>query len=207
VNLDTDGFTETGGAAALNVLGDETTVTFTTLGLRASHQFSLDNGFSMTARGMLGWRHAFGDVTDRFVRGATAERQTDYFDALTKELSLRVSPGGGKAWFLRYTKPGERKRARLKIGTFPELSLAAARAAARDTRRAIAEGADPQAEKAAAKAAMTVRDLVETYVTRHASDLRSGDEVARRLRRNLSAEIGATAHYTARFAERPGCAF
>jgi outer membrane autotransporter protein len=36
-------------------------MTFITLGLRASTTFDL-NGASLTARGMLGWRHAFGDT-------------------------------------------------------------------------------------------------------------------------------------------------
>ena len=62
VNLSTDGFSETGGPAALNVRGRSTGVTFTTLGLRASQQFTLGS-MNLTARGTLGWRHAFGDVT------------------------------------------------------------------------------------------------------------------------------------------------
>ncbi|MDH7795539.1 MULTISPECIES: autotransporter domain-containing protein [unclassified Beijerinckia] len=62
VNLTTDGFSETGGPAALNVRGNSTGVTFTTLGLRASQQFNLGS-VSLTARGTLGWRYAFGDVT------------------------------------------------------------------------------------------------------------------------------------------------
>ncbi|QCI67184.1 autotransporter outer membrane beta-barrel domain-containing protein [Phreatobacter stygius] len=63
VNAATDGFTETGGAAALTGRSATGGVTFTTLGLRASTGFALDNGLSVTARGMLGWRHAFGATT------------------------------------------------------------------------------------------------------------------------------------------------
>lgn len=62
VNLQTDGFAEQGGAAALTVAGDSTDVTFTTVGLRASTAFTLA-GMEATARGMLGWRHAFGNTT------------------------------------------------------------------------------------------------------------------------------------------------
>lgn len=62
VNLSTDGFSETGGPAALNVRGRSSGVTFTTLGLRASQQFNL-GAMNLTARGTIGWRHAFGDVT------------------------------------------------------------------------------------------------------------------------------------------------
>lgn len=72
VSLNTDSFTEKGGAAALTDVSTSTYNTFTTLGLRASTSFDL-NGASVTARGMLGWRHAFGDITpvaiQRFVAG------------------------------------------------------------------------------------------------------------------------------------------
>jgi outer membrane autotransporter protein len=62
VSLHTDGFTEKGGAAALHADGQTTDTTFTTLGVRASTAFDLD-GMKATARGMIGWRHAFGDTT------------------------------------------------------------------------------------------------------------------------------------------------
>jgi fibronectin-binding autotransporter adhesin len=62
VNVHTSGFTEEGGAAALASASSDTDATFTTLGLRAATDFSL-GGVTATARGMVGWRHAFGDVT------------------------------------------------------------------------------------------------------------------------------------------------
>ncbi|WP_163086700.1 autotransporter outer membrane beta-barrel domain-containing protein, partial [Acinetobacter baumannii] len=63
VDVATDGFTETGGPAALSARGAATGVTVSTLGLRASSIIVLGNGITVTARGMLGWRHAFGDTT------------------------------------------------------------------------------------------------------------------------------------------------
>ncbi|MCZ8546090.1 autotransporter outer membrane beta-barrel domain-containing protein [Mesorhizobium qingshengii] len=62
VNLHTDGFTESGGAAALTSGSTTTDATFTTLGVRASTDVTV-GGVTATARGMFGWRHAFGDVT------------------------------------------------------------------------------------------------------------------------------------------------
>ncbi|WP_246686004.1 autotransporter domain-containing protein [Mesorhizobium sp. B2-4-6] len=62
VNLHTDGFTEKGGAAALTSAAATTDATLTTLGLRASSGFML-GAVSATAKGTLGWRHTFGDVT------------------------------------------------------------------------------------------------------------------------------------------------
>ncbi len=60
-NLHMGGFTEQGGAAALTVASSDIDAIFTTLGLRASATFDL-GGATLTAKGMLGWRHAFGDT-------------------------------------------------------------------------------------------------------------------------------------------------
>lgn len=61
VNLSTDGFTESGGAAALTAASNTVDTTFTTLGLRAKTDVSLGRA-EATLRGMVGWRHAFGDT-------------------------------------------------------------------------------------------------------------------------------------------------
>lgn len=61
VSLRTDGFSEKGGVAALTSRSIVTDTTFTTLGLRASTSFDL-NSMAVTAKGMVGWRHAFGDT-------------------------------------------------------------------------------------------------------------------------------------------------
>jgi outer membrane autotransporter protein len=52
--------TEQGGAAALRASGSSQNLGFTTLGLRAEAQVP---GMPLFARGMLGWRHAFGETT------------------------------------------------------------------------------------------------------------------------------------------------
>ena len=62
VSVRTDALTENGGAAALSIRGDSMDTTFTTLGLRSSAEFDIGTT-SVTARGLLGWRHAFGDTT------------------------------------------------------------------------------------------------------------------------------------------------
>ncbi|WP_248312082.1 autotransporter-associated beta strand repeat-containing protein [Bosea sp. BK604] len=61
VNLHTDGFNETGGIAGLSGRSDDTSLGYSTLGLRASTSFAL-SGMDLTLRGGLAWRHAFGDV-------------------------------------------------------------------------------------------------------------------------------------------------
>ncbi|TPK70886.1 autotransporter outer membrane beta-barrel domain-containing protein [Mesorhizobium sp. B2-4-15] len=62
VNLHTDGFSESGGAAALSSGSSTTDATFTTLGFRASTDVTI-GGVAATARGMFGWRHALGEAT------------------------------------------------------------------------------------------------------------------------------------------------
>ncbi|MGB3500394.1 MAG: autotransporter domain-containing protein [Mesorhizobium sp.] len=71
VGLRTEGFRETGGAAALSSAGGTTHLTFTTLGLRAEHVISL-GVVDVTLRGMAGWRHAFGDVSPGSTHGFSA---------------------------------------------------------------------------------------------------------------------------------------
>jgi outer membrane autotransporter protein len=62
VSLATDGLGEKGGAAALTSASSTTNATFTTLGARAATSFSL-GATTATAKGTLGWRHAYGGVS------------------------------------------------------------------------------------------------------------------------------------------------
>jgi outer membrane autotransporter protein len=64
VGAHSGGFAEQGGAAALHSGSSTTDTTFTTLGLRAQADFAL-GGAELTARGFVGWCHAFGDVTPK----------------------------------------------------------------------------------------------------------------------------------------------
>lgn len=61
VNLNTDGFTENGGFAALTSRGSTLDATFTTVGLRVESHFDLD-GLAVTASGMAAWRHSLNQV-------------------------------------------------------------------------------------------------------------------------------------------------
>ena len=58
IYLDTDGFSESGGDAALAASSDTDSMMFATLGLRGAMQ--VDDMIHL--RGMTGWRHAFGDT-------------------------------------------------------------------------------------------------------------------------------------------------
>ncbi|MBH0239115.1 tyrosine-type recombinase/integrase [Methylobrevis albus] len=113
------------------------------------------------------------------------KRQIEVFDANTKGLSVIASAGGARAFFLTFTDPQTGKRARRKLGNFPEMSLATARARAREGRGQVADGATPLPPPP--PAGITVAELVESYIERGMRDLRSKDAVARRLRVNLAA--------------------
>lgn len=125
VNLDSDGFHEDGGAAALKVKGSTKDVTFSTLGLRGTSRFDLGEA-ALGVRGMAGWRHAEGDVTptadvafgngEAFtIAGAPIEKDTAVFEAgidldfgagttlgltYSGEIGKDVEQHGGQASFL-----------------------------------------------------------------------------------------------------------
>ncbi|WP_244283459.1 autotransporter domain-containing protein [Pseudovibrio sp. Tun.PSC04-5.I4] len=61
VHLMSQGFTEDGGASALSAKEQSAAVTFSTLGVRATSQFTL-GGMGLTARGLAGWQHASNDA-------------------------------------------------------------------------------------------------------------------------------------------------
>ena len=112
-------------------------------------------------------------LTDRFVQSVApppSERAV-YIDTETPGLELRVSPDGGKSWSIRYRpKGGERRRT--TYGAYPAISLAEARARAKEIAAAAARGVDlPTAEerereeqRRAADRPQTVGDLLDRYV-------------------------------------------
>ncbi len=61
VSYDSDGFSETGGSGALTVAAISTETSYATLGLRGQTKVAFGSE-SLLATGMLGWRHAFGDI-------------------------------------------------------------------------------------------------------------------------------------------------
>ncbi|MGI9365336.1 MAG: autotransporter domain-containing protein [Rhizobiaceae bacterium] len=61
IAMDSDGFTETGGSAALTAPSESLATSFTTLGLRSSHKLETET-MSAVLHTMAGWRHGFGDI-------------------------------------------------------------------------------------------------------------------------------------------------
>ncbi len=85
-------------------------------------------------------------------------------------LIIRVSPDGVKTFSYRYRVNGGQRR--LVLGTYPVTTLAEARLALADAKKKVDVGEDPAAIVAEARQtdreALTVEDLIEEYITRHA---------------------------------------
>ena len=62
VHLQTGGFAETGGVAALNGSGSTDDVGYSTLGARLATSFLLANGMALIPRLTASWQHAFNDI-------------------------------------------------------------------------------------------------------------------------------------------------
>lgn len=109
IHLRTHGYDEKGGATALSAGARSMDTTFLTLGLHASSTFDV-SGISVTARGTVGWQHAFGDVepaathrlafgNDFTVTGAPVAKNAAVVEAgldfsITPDASLNVSYSG-----------------------------------------------------------------------------------------------------------------
>ena len=91
-------------------------------------------------------------LTDPQVRAlAPGATPIDVRDGELRGLILTVLPSGRKQFTLRYRTKG--KQTRLLLGEYPGLSLAKARKQARRKQTAIDGGADPAAERQAARSA------------------------------------------------------
>ena len=93
--------------------------------------------------------------------------QTDYWDETVPGFGMRVSKGGTRTWVVMYRYNGTKRR--MKIGTYPNKSLADARDEARNALRLAEDGKDPAGDKRQLKIRMdTVADLAIVYIEQHA---------------------------------------
>jgi integrase len=123
-------------------------------------------------------------LTDRFCDRAKAQGvQTDYFDETVSGLALRVSRER-KSWTLHYTRDGT--RARLTFGTYPAISLAAARRKAIEAKGEIVEGRPPVVAKPE-----TLQAICEEYLGREGQRLRSLGKQENMLKRLVYPILGA----------------
>jgi hypothetical protein len=105
-------------------------------------------------------------ITKRVV-DATRPADKDVFvwDAELKGYGLRVSPGGGKGYFIQYRVGGGRRGStrRYSFGGPDSMTAEEARAKARKLLGDVAHGRDPSNERKAKRAELTVAELIERY--------------------------------------------
>jgi integrase len=114
--------------------------------------------------------------TDRFVHSVVPPEmgRAVYIDGDVAGLELRVSTEGRKAWSIRYRPKGS-ERKRETYGTYPAISLSAARQRAKDIGAAATKGIDlpaaerreREAERQTAGRPQTVERLLDEYVERY----------------------------------------
>lgn len=88
-----------------------------------------------------------------------------YRDTKEKGLSLWITATGAVAFFVRKRIGGRDER--VKLGTYPEMTVEQARVAALKAKAAIAGGANPNLEKTRLRQEITFKELFDEYMERY----------------------------------------
>ena len=108
-------------------------------------------------------------LTDEFARSAptpTAQKNKIHFDGEVKGFGLRVTKAGARSFVLKYRANGVERR--LTIGSYPDWKVSTARKEATRLKRLVDQGFDPMGERHEDRAAPTMSDLCDRYLTEHA---------------------------------------
>ena len=99
-------------------------------------------------------------------------------------LHLLIKPNGSKLWRFRYRFGG--KQNMLSLGSFPEISLADARAKRDDTRKLLANGIDPSRQKKLDKiaAATAAKNTFRAIAEEHLKNLEESGTAASTMTKN-----------------------
>ena len=131
-------------------------------------------------------------ITDKSVRtlaAPTAGNRITY-DEEVKGFGVRVTSAGAKAFVLNYRAAGRERR--ITIGSFPDWSVADARNEARGLKRQIDVGEDPMADRHSDRAAPTMNDLINRFVSEYLPKKRAStqDEYERLIRVHIRPALG-----------------
>ena len=100
--------------------------------------------------------------------------EKEYWSREGLGFAIRVLPSGEKLWYFNYTFEGHKRY--MRLGSYPAVSLAAARDACEIARSKVKSGVDPLQEKEALaearRKAPTVGDLCTEYLERHAKQFK-----------------------------------
>jgi integrase len=125
-----------------------------------------------------------------------ASGRTEYWDAQTTGLCLRVTPTGAATWSFRYRpREGGKANERVTFGSAAQLTLADARDRAAKVRGDVVDGGNPQltrrAKREAARTAITFDQLAQRYLDEYAKERKaSWKDDEQRLVRPRKAPLG-----------------
>jgi integrase len=98
-------------------------------------------------------------------------------------------PQGFRSFFLNYRMNGRERR--IKIGSYPDWSVSAARDEAKELRKRVNRGEDPAADKTERREAPTVEDLVQRYIDDHLPTLAAREHTdQRRMLAEITEHLG-----------------
>lgn len=133
-----------------------------------------------------------GKLTDTAIR-RLKPRESAYKRADGHGLVLEVRPTGQRAWLYRYRLYGRQEK--LSLGSYPEISLAKARALHVDARQMVLAGKSPAQAKQAEKRRLSddlqvVRGLAKAYLEDHVARLASATHAERYVRKQILPALG-----------------
>jgi integrase len=130
----------------------------------------------------------FSAAKIRFLEGVNG-KQVDYFDKSLSGFFLRISQDGKKSFGVMYRNGGRLRR--MKLGTYPLLSLRKAREEAAKTLRNAELGIDPATKKQEDRRAPSFEQIAQEYLEHHAKvKKKSWKEDERVLKKDLLPEFG-----------------
>ena len=126
------------------------------------------------------------DTTVKSLRvPANLDRKEFWFDE--KGLGMRISKTGRKSWIYVYHYMGHSRR--LTFGTYPTIGVAAVRALHAKAMQQLEGGIDPgdtlQVQRSQIRNSPTVGDLADDYLSRHASQKKTGEKDRQMLNRDV----------------------
>lgn len=112
-------------------------------------------------------RNSFNFIKDTLLKIEPPKTGREvYKDSKEKGLILMVSYGGSKVFYLYKLIDG--KPSRIKIGSFPDLSITEARERALELKNQVAKGINPAEEKSSHKEELTFKELFGKYIDEYA---------------------------------------
>lgn len=114
------------------------------------------------------------------------------YDTVAKGFGARITAAGARSFILTYRRKADGTQRRYTIGSFPDWRTTAAREETHRLKRAIDAGADPLGELEQSRAAPTVSDLAERFLSDYVPRKRFSTQrdYKRQIAINILPEIG-----------------